>query len=161
VPILPLDSAAWNQLQQAYGSAEDVPRLLEHLEALSGRQLDELWLGLWATLWRDGHVFSASYAALPHLVAYAARQPAAERARALHLATSIELARLTDAGPTLPNELASAYQDAIATIPAIVAECVGESWSPDATQILSAALAMAKGNAAFAAAVLEWQTTSG
>ncbi len=154
--MLSLDSPSWATLEQAYGTAEDIPHLLAHLATDAESELGALWMGLWATLWRGGRIYSASYAALPHLVAYASRQPAAERARALHLVASIELARVGGVGPPLPDELAPAYHAAIASIPAVVAASVGEPWSDDTTQILSAVLAIAKGNVALGRAALDW-----
>jgi hypothetical protein len=155
--MLPLDSAGWATLDQAYGSAEDVPRLLEHLDRVGGAERDALWLGLWATLWRDGHVYSASYAAVPHLVAHTTRQAADERARALHLVATIELARRVATAPPMPDELSDAYSAAIAAIPAAIASCVAESWSHDTTQIMVAVMAIAKGHLRLGAAMLEWE----
>ncbi|MBC7671606.1 MAG: hypothetical protein H7247_04225, partial [Polaromonas sp.] len=71
--MLALDSPRWQELAQAHGSAEDIPRLLEALQGLAttedARVRAELWYGVWATLCPDGRLYDAAYAAVPHLLA--------------------------------------------------------------------------------------------
>lgn len=153
--MLPLDDPRWHHLTQAFGSAEDVPRLLAHLELVDDRARRELWLGLWGTLWRGGAVFTASYAAVPHLVAWAAGRAAAEAARALHLVTGVELGRQQPGAPPIPPDLADAYHAAVAAVPGIVAGHVAEPWDPDTVQVLASALAVAKGHPDFGGAALQ------
>ena len=154
-PMLPLDAARWRELTQAFGSAEDVPRLLAHLDLVDDVTRRELWLGLWGTLWRDGAAFTGSYAAVPHLVAWAATREATECARALHLVGAIALGRAHPASPALPDDLAPAYHEAIARVPGIVASRVAEPWDPDTTQVLASLLAIAKGHPGFGGAALQ------
>ncbi|MFD4637478.1 hypothetical protein ACFWN2_09215 [Lentzea sp. NPDC058436] len=52
-------------LHHAYGTAENVPALLDR--AATGDQ--EAWTELWSSLCHQGTSYSASYAALPHLAA--------------------------------------------------------------------------------------------
>lgn len=82
----------WARLSHAYGSAEDIPGLLDRIEAAPSA---ELWNGLWSALCHQGSVYSASFAALPRLGAIAAARAGAERVSALVLAGSIMAA----AGP--------------------------------------------------------------
>lgn len=153
--MLPLDDARWRELSQAFGSAEDVPRLLAHLELVDDRARRELWLGLWGTLWRADTVFTASYAAVPHLVAWAAGRGAAEAARALHLVAGIEIGRLQPGAPPVPPDLARAYHAAVAAVPGVVAGRIDEPWDPDTAQVLTGALAVAKGHPDFGGAALQ------
>lgn len=157
--MLPLDSARWRELAQAYGPAQDVARLLAHLDQVNDAERAELWLGLWATLCARERVYTASYAAVPHLVAFAGRRPPAERARALHLVAAIEVGRLAPAAPPLPADLVAAYEQAIAAVPQLVAAAAGETWDADTTQILCAALAVAKGHPHFGNAALQLEAT--
>lgn len=152
--MLPIESPRWGDLAQAFGSAEDVPRLLSALGEMDEPARRELWLGLWATLWRDGQVFSASFAALPHLVTFAGRVSAAERARALHLVGAIAVGRERPDAPPMPPDLAAAYDEGIARIPALIAAAMGEPWDADTTQVLAGVLAIAKGHRGFGNAVL-------
>jgi hypothetical protein len=153
--MLPLDSARWRELRQAYGPAHDVPRLVAHLDHVGDADRAELWLGLWATLCGRGAVYTASYATVPHLVAYAGDRGAAERARALHLVGAIEAARHAPDAPAIPDDLAGDYAAAIERVAGRVAEVIGEPWDADTTQILCGVLAVAKGRPRFGSAVLQ------
>jgi hypothetical protein len=153
--MLPLDSARWHELAQAYGSARDIPRLLEHLDQVHDAVRGELWFGLWSTLSHRGDVYTASYAAVPHLVAFAARHAAAEAARALHLVGSIEVGRLTPGNAPVPPDLEAAYSAALRQVPAIIAARLAEPWGRDTTQLLCGVLAIARGHPRFGNAALE------
>ncbi|MFE6749405.1 hypothetical protein ACFVGM_26420 [Kitasatospora purpeofusca] len=77
----------WSQLSHAYGSAEDIPALLDRIEADPS---DEHWSALWSALCHQGSVYSASFAALPRLTAIAttAADPK-EQVNAVQLAAAI------------------------------------------------------------------------
>jgi hypothetical protein len=76
----------WAQLNHAYGSAEDIPGLLEQAEPDSR---SHVWNDLWSRLCHQGTVYSASYAALPELTRIARRWPATDRVMPLFLAGAI------------------------------------------------------------------------
>ena len=154
-PMLPLESDRWRELAQAYGAAQDIPRLIAHLDQVDDAVRRELWFGLWSTLCHRGEVYSASYAAVPHLVAFAARHSAAGAARALHLVGAIEVGRLTPGSAAVPPDLAAAYREALREVPAIVAARVVEPWDRDTVQTLCGVLAIAKGHPRFGNAALE------
>ena len=152
--MVELDSPRWGTLRQAFGTAEDIPKLLSLLETVDDGVRQEIWLGLWGTLCPEGEVYSASYAAVPHLVEYARRRPAARGAEAVHLVGAIEVGRLGVGAPEVPDDLVAGYRAAVAELPALIAGWVGEPWDGDTTQVLSAALAIAKGHPRFGAAAL-------
>jgi hypothetical protein len=152
--MLALDSPRWAELDQAYGTAEDIPRLIAHLDETGDADRRELWFGLWSTLCHQGTVYLASYAAVPHLVRFAGARGPVESAEALHLVGAIELGRLTPAAPSVPDDLADDYRQALEEMPGIVAARVGEPWDRDTTQVLSAVLAIAKGHVRLGSAVL-------
>lgn len=152
--MLNLESPRWRELEQAYGGAEDIPRLLAHLPAVSEGERKELWFGLWSTLCHQGDVYSASYAALPHLVEFARGRPAAQAAEALHLVGAIEVGRVTSGAPPVPDDLLAGYRAALAEVPRVVAARAEEAWDADTTQVLSAVLAIAKGHPRFGNAAL-------
>jgi hypothetical protein len=151
---LALESPRWRELAQAYGPADDVPRLLEHLDRVGERERAELWFGLWGLLCHQGTVYTASYAAAPHLVAFAARRPLADRVQALHLAGAIEAGRHGPDAPPVPDDLARGYHAAVAGIAALVARSAAEPWDADGTQVLASVLAIAKGHPRFGLAAL-------
>lgn len=72
--VLPLDSPRWHALEQAYGPASNVPGLLRQLR--EHPEDESLWRGeLWGALYHQGTTYSASYAAMPHLVEVARAHP--------------------------------------------------------------------------------------
>jgi len=94
--MLNSSSSQWKQLQHAYGSAENIPFLLKQLSTATSRPgsyTDEPWFSLWSALCHQGDVYSASFAAVPHLVHLASLRPPQERTEFVLLVTSIEIAR--------------------------------------------------------------------
>ncbi|MDX3548214.1 hypothetical protein PV729_37115 [Streptomyces europaeiscabiei] len=76
----------WSRLHHAYGTAEDVPELLD---AVGPDAQDPGWDELWSRLCHQGTVYSASYAALPALTEMARQWSAVDRRAPLYLAGSI------------------------------------------------------------------------
>ena len=153
---LSLDSPRWAELAQAYGTAEDVPRLLEALACI-GREdaRAEVWFALWRTLHRAGEAYTASYAAVPHLLAIGGTFGLRERAEAAHLVTRIEASRRAPGSAAIPGDLVEAYAAAVDSLPAFVGAVAGESWPAEVAQIFAAALLVGKRQADLARGVLE------
>jgi hypothetical protein len=153
---LSLDSPRWGQLAQAYGSAEDVPRLLEALACIGTEDARaEVWFALWRTLHRPDEVYSASFAAVPHLLAIGRMFGLRERAEAVHLATRIEVARRSPSSDAMPADVVEAYAAAVESLPLIVGEVAAAPWPADAAQIFAAALLVGKRQPELARLVLE------
>jgi hypothetical protein len=76
----------WTNLRHAYGSAGDVPALLNNL---TPDPTDEVWGELWSRICHQGSVNSASFAALPALADAAGRWQPRQRAQPLALAGCI------------------------------------------------------------------------
>lgn len=75
-----LDSPRWRELQDAYGPATKIPKLVRQLQSDPSPKAssnDEPWFSLWSALCHQGDVYTASYAAVPAIVATlrAARLP--------------------------------------------------------------------------------------
>jgi hypothetical protein len=155
--VEPLDLASprWRELGQAHGSAEDIPRLLEALAIIKGeRERAELWFGIWATLCPDGRVYSAAYAAAPHLLAITQPMELEERLAAMHVVAAVEVARHRPGAPAVPDDLVMAYALAIESLPLRVVEMTAVQWDAVNAQILAAALLVGKRQPALARAVL-------
>jgi hypothetical protein len=84
--MLSLDSPEWSLLQHAYGSAGDVPELLERFREQPD---DEDWDELWSCLCHQYTTYSATYAALPHLADIARMRPSSEWGRFLSFAGTV------------------------------------------------------------------------
>lgn len=69
--VLGLDDPRWNELDHAYGPAGDIPDLLRALE----RGDQELWDELVPALCHQGCVYTATYAAVPHIVRIGSHEP--------------------------------------------------------------------------------------
>lgn len=156
--MLALDSPRWRELAQAHGSAEDIPRLLEALEALvttgDARVRAELWFGIWATLCPDGRLYDAAYAAVPHLLEMTRALDSAERIAAVHVAAEVETLRHVAGAPSIPHDLVPAYAKAIESLPSIVADLAGVPWDAATAQVMAAALLAGKRQPALARAIL-------
>lgn len=76
----------WSQLRHAYGSAEDIPALLDEI---ASAPTPELWSDLWSALCHQGSVYSASFAALPWLADVAGTPDRKQAVDALTLAGAI------------------------------------------------------------------------
>ena len=76
----------WSKLRHAYGTAEDIPGLLDQLEP---DLLTQAWDDLWSRLYHQGGAYPASYAALPALTQKAREWPAGDRMGPLCLAGAI------------------------------------------------------------------------
>jgi hypothetical protein len=153
---LSLDAARWAELTQAYGTAEDVPRLLEALACIGSEDARaEVWFALWRTLYRPRETYSASYAAVPHLLTISSAFGLQERAEAMHLVTRIEVARREPASAPMPGDLVAAYAAAMESLPDRVAAAADEAWPPEVAQIFAAALLVGKHQPELARGVLE------
>lgn len=123
---LPLDDARWSALRHAYGPAGDVPALIEALARGDDRRQpadlrDGVWHRVWSALCHQGDVYSATFAALPHIVAIGATRPRGEQLAFWSFAAAVALA---EPAASVPQDLAEAYRAAIARARADVVHCV-------------------------------------
>lgn len=147
--MLLLDDPHWSSLADAYGDASGIPALLRALAADSGPKLGyeaEPWFSLWSGLCHQDDVYTASYAAVPHIVRIAFEAQGPIDFSFFLLPAAIEIARHKGRGPIIPAELAEAYHSAIASLIDCVSLHRHDDW--DEPMLLSAltAQAVAKGN---------------
>jgi hypothetical protein len=149
------DTLRWADLRHAYGSASDVPGLLRQLVTLpasSGR--DEPWFSLWSALAHQGDVYSASFAAVPHVVRALSIAPTKADSSFFHFPAWVEICRQKTATP-IPEDLRQAYFDALARVPSLVAAAADREWDGSTLACTLSAIAAAKGYGAVAEAVQE------
>ena len=161
--MLSLDSPRWGELAQAYGPAEDIPRLLAALGAVeTERERAELWFALWSLLCPEDRVFTASYAAAPHVLAAAGERLALrERAQAAQLVACIEANRHNESAPKVPADLLAAYAAAVERLPAIVCACAAEPWDAQVARVLAGALLVGKRHPRLGRGVMEGERDGG
>jgi hypothetical protein len=154
--MLALEDPRWSELSQAYGHAAGIPKLLADLAASKGqaRPNDEPFFSLWSSLCHQGDVYTASYAAVPHIVQMAISTKEPIDFNFFLLPASIEVARHNGRGPEVPAFLAEAYKSSVAQLPESVAVHMGEAWSSDALISAVASQAVGKGHHAVAEAIM-------
>jgi hypothetical protein len=153
--LLSLDSTHWQQLDHAYGTAEDIPALLRQLASLPNDDGEASpWFQLWSALAHQGDVYPASFAAVPHVIAALASSPMAAHASYFHFPAWVEICRAKQ-GASIPDELSGPYFNALGRLPALAAECSAKPWDLGFLACTLAATAAAKGQHAIAEALLE------
>lgn len=153
--MLSLDSPRWSELSHAYGRADDIPNLLRQLQSLPSSENDkEPWFSIWSALAHQGDVYSASFAAVPHVVASLATAPDRADFTFFQFPAWVEVCRQRN-NVAIPQDLAAAYLEAIAKLPQLVAAAANREWDESLLSCALAAVAASKGFASVAEAVLE------
>lgn len=153
--MLSLQSKRWSELQHAYGSAADIPALIERLRELPKSQGEaEPWFTLWSALAHQGDVYSASFAAVPHVIAALATAPSEADESFFQFPAWVEICR-AKGQVEIPEDLKSPYIEALARLPSLVAQASSRQWEAGFLACALSAIAAAKGNHAIAEAVLE------
>jgi hypothetical protein len=153
--VLSLESQRWTELQHAYGPASDIPPLLRQLEDLPvSANNAEPWFALWSALAHQGDVYSASFAAVPHVIRALSSAPAEAAESFFHFPAWVEICRAKN-HVEVPEDLQSAYFQSLSQLPALVAAASSRAREPGFLACALAALAAAKGQSAVAEAALE------
>lgn len=155
--MLPLNAEAWATLRHAYGAASDLPRLLQEAESDTrpGHHRGSAWFRLWSALCHQGDAYSASYAAVPHLVAMVPAKLAQKMVDPLYLVAMIELSRLEGRGPEVPETLRAEYAAALGEARVLVEQALPLAWDRDARVALEGSLAALRGDISGAWAILD------
>jgi hypothetical protein len=155
--MLALDSPRWGELTHAYGGASDVPELLRNLKTAPPPTdyRSEPWFTLWSALCHQNDVYTASYAAIPHIVALAADKQRAARLEHVHFIASVEAFRHRENAPPMPADLESGYAASIARAASLVLDCLESDWDESEYKVLLGALAVMRGQYKLGAAIFE------
>jgi len=122
--MLELQSKRWNELSHAYGPAKDIPELLKQLTllpAISDYET-EPYYSLWSSLCHQGDVYSASYAAVPHLLSIKLLDGSPSTVSILQLVICIEIARLSKRGSSIPNDIQNFYFESLSSLTELIAK---------------------------------------
>jgi hypothetical protein len=148
--MLDLGHPRWGELCHAYGAAGDIPNLLRALASSTGPtqgHQDEPWFSLWSSLCHQGDVYTASYAAVPHIVQIASETSTPIDFSFFQLPASIEVARQAGRGPQIPADIADANRESLARLGDCVSLHRNDGW--DKSMLLSASAAQAVSNGHF------------
>jgi len=180
--MLALDSPRWSKLQHAYGSAAEdtsaptawsaatgfhgyqkipnVIQCLRHLEVKPQRLPEmerEPWETLISSLCHQGGIYSASFAAVPHIIEIGLRSAAKEEIdyRFFLLPTMIEQARLDGQMPQCDEDIVSDYLAAVSRLHELAHAVRDHSWPFVYSVVVTAALAVSKGHLQLSKCLLE------
>jgi hypothetical protein len=129
--------------------------LLEQLDSLpkdDGKS--EPWFALWSALAHQGDVYSASFAAVPHIIAALSKSPATAHESYFHFPAWVEICRAKQA-IAVPSELHESYFSSLNKLPHLVSVAAEHAWDRGFLACALAAAAAAKGQHAVAEAILE------
>jgi hypothetical protein len=158
--VISLDSPDWASLQHAYGDATDIPALLRQLDAFPSAEGNaEPWFTLWSALAHQGDVYPASFAAVPHIVSVLATSPSLASFTYFQFPVWVEICRLRH-NLTVPEELSLSYFEALQKLGSLVCAASSRDWDFDFTRVALAAMAISKGFALMAEALLELDKAS-
>ncbi|KAF5637649.1 hypothetical protein F25303_7821 [Fusarium sp. NRRL 25303] len=90
-PLPGLDSIDWSQLSHAYGSADDVPQLLQDLQSTDPEVYKTAFTKCWSNICHQGSRYSASVEAIPFLYALLENPATKDRESLLYLITSLAI----------------------------------------------------------------------
>lgn len=153
--MLSLDSPHWKELEHAYGAASDTPELLRQLDSFPTSEGEsEPWFTIWSSLAHQGDVYSASFAAVPHVINALSKEPERACFDYFQFPAWVEICRHNN-NTKVPDELLSAYLGALSKLPSLVAAASVNEWDEGFLRCALAALAVAKGSPLLAEAVLE------
>jgi hypothetical protein len=153
--MLSLNSPVWSTLRHAYGSASDVPELLRQLESFPKSEGNaEPWFSIWSALAHQGDVYTASFAAVPHVIRILSSDPSAASFDFFQFPAWVEICRQRHA-MDLPEDLAGDYVAALTKLGSLVCAVIDRTWDRDFLVCALATLAVSKGFAVVGEAILE------
>ena len=146
----------WEHLNHAYGNATNIPQLLAQLSAYpkEANYEEEPWFSLWSSLYHQGNIFSASFAAVPEIVKLILLAPECVTPSFFNLPSSIEIAR-QKSNLEIPIELLGSYQSAISELGKCALVCIQHNREEELTRAATAAFAVSAGQIEYAEMLLE------
>jgi uncharacterized Zn-finger protein len=125
--IVSLDSPRWKTLRHAYGAAGDVPDLIRAVEAEKVPDYRDggTWFEVYSSLYHQHSTYSATYAALPHIVGIANAGTLRQRIAVMCLVGDIQVHGHAD--ETIPSDLIPAFESAVVATKASSLETLREA----------------------------------
>jgi hypothetical protein len=131
----------WENLNHAYGNASNIPQLLEQLSTYpnEANYEEEPWFSLWSSLYHQGNIYSASFAAVPEIVHLILLAPESVTPSFFNLPTSIEIAH-QKLNLEIPIELLASYKSAISELGKCALVCITHNREEELTRAATAAV---------------------
>jgi len=157
--MLELKSSRWTELSHAYGDASDIPELLSELEDTPQESFDEYeaepWYSLWSALCHQGTTYTASYAAIPHVIRIAQEKNEVPHALFFLFPASVEISRLNGLGTGIPGDLVDSYFHSLQQLHQLAHKLAHLHWSEFLGRSIAAALLATKGHGMLADMIRE------
>jgi len=146
--MLDLESPKWRNLSHAYGVASNVPTLIEQLKTAPPPKdwQSEPWYSLWSSLCHQYDVYTASYAALPHIVAIAASKPVKHRLEFVSFIGAIEAFRHRKKAPQIPQFLQEDYFSALDHAASLILDSLVVDWDEEEMTVLLGVYSVMRGH---------------
>ena len=146
--MLDLESPKWRNLSHAYGAATDVPLLIKQLKTAPPPRNPESepWFSLWNSLCDQYDVYTASFAALPHIVAIAESKPVKHRIEFFSFIGAVEAYRHRKGAPPIPPFLEGDYLSAIEHAAGLIRDSMVGNWDEEEMIVLLGAYAITRGH---------------
>ncbi len=145
--MIDLDASIWESLRHAYGYG-GVPLLIRQVKANPN---SESWDALWSALCHQYDVYEATFAAIPHIVAWMGELARKDRIEAAHFIGISVVCSMRSSAPAIPEPVAASYQAALHEVDRLLLECFEyRAWCTEEFRILCGALAAVRGQAALA-----------
>jgi hypothetical protein len=126
--MLDLDSSRWQELRACGEDGRIVAQLIRRVAAGEESEYGELL----NEICHQETVYSAAYAAVPHLIAIAASKAPGERGWPLFVAGAVSLAANRQDAAPLPSELAEDYKKSLLAAIPLAAESLSQpGWEPE------------------------------
>lgn len=154
--MISLQDSRWSELRHAYGAATDIPLLLQAIERNPARSesREGAWSKLWSALYHQGDIYSASFAAVPHVVRILASASNVACFDFFLFPASVEVVRHRQRFE-VPEILVRPYRESLESLPAIAAAAADRDWEGPLGRSIVAAVAAAKGQFSAAELLLE------
>lgn len=141
---LPINDPSWRTMEGGYRTPYDPRSALDRAGSDDEGERSSGWKELWENLHHQGDVGTASYAALPHLVALRGRRGIPDW-QVFALSSIIEAGRLSGSNPELPAQLANGYRHAWEQLLGYALEDLRRDEDPDLVRSALAVVAFARG----------------
>jgi hypothetical protein len=115
---------------------------------------DEPWYSLWSALCHQGDVYTATYAAIPHIIAIAELDSGPRRLDLLSLAVACEAFRHKNGAPNIPPDLEFEYRISLERLRDLVLEPLQNYLTVDQLRVLLAGIALSRGYARLGSVIL-------
>ena len=146
--MLDLESPKWRNLSHAYGGASDIPQLIKQLKTAPPPrdEKSEPWFSLWSSLCHQYDVYTASYAALPHIVAISESKPVKHRLEFFSFIGAVEAYRHRTDAPPIPPFLEGDYFSAIEHAAGLIRDSLVANWDEEEMIVLLGAYSITRGH---------------